>query len=362
MLSNDWVDDFAEASFSLYAGNIVEGFQPLDFFHFFPLWYHLWMRRFMVVMDRLDLDHASYVELKPYLSTPSNMRSMLQKLFPTAKAVPPEDWPNFARAATFFARMLSECCPADPFGRSSTPLHTSKELAAIITTTPWQPANPAIARQFGQLITAAGSLVHGLYNDLVTDYGWDVYGPYSVAKDEDNYTLLIRHFPNLQVNELWPAPYLASVKELKMCALYQNVTWEIGCVGCHTIVKSGRPAEGLKQYAIIADGKPLSGQAVLLLINELAAKAESIYRVIRQKDFEALKLMVIRQMNFELNKLFTAAGIDWQPTPEMIAAIKNKPLATGVVPHGTLMNTLRQYKEAFGVNFFKEKVLPTMAR
>lgn len=352
-----WIKKFAKSSFRLYSGNTISAFQPLDFFHFHPLWYDLWLHRIVAVMDNLMLEQKHYREISDILETPSSIRSILQKLTPAYKGSEVKNIEDYKRIASFFARMLEESCPADPFAELTNPFHTTEEVNHMLANLPWQDANVSIAKRLGQLLAVAGSLVHGQYNDIVTDMGWDTYGPYRVRHQTQQYSLLIRHFPNLTPKELWPEQFLASVSDLKIYALYQDIEWEIAYVGCHTIAKNGNPVEGLKKFTVISDGKVLKEKQIAALIEELAEKAETIYRKIRTMNFEELKQMVMLQECFQMKKMFDAADIDWRPTQEMVDRVKDKPLLTGILPLGTLMTDLEEYKEIFGINLFAREVL-----
>lgn len=349
-----WIKAWAEGSFSLFSGNILEAFQPLDFFHFYGLWYDLWIKRFLQAAEKLGAEQQPYKTLQPLLSTPSNLRAMIQKTIPAYLGTANPNQAEFRRFTNFFARMLAEACPSDPFGKSATPLHTKREASMIVKNIAWEPANPNIARLLGQLITAAGSLVHGLYNDLVTDFGWDAYGPYKIKKDE---SLLIRHFPQMRPKELWDKKYLGSAEEILIYGLYESVEWEIGCVGCHTIVKNGNPITGLKRYAVVADGKKLDASQISRLIAEFSLKAEAIYQAIRKKDFEELKRMVLLQECYQLKKFFEAAKLPWRPDHEMLKRIKNRPLLSNILPRGKMMTSLKQYEKEFRLKRFAKEVL-----
>lgn len=170
-------------------------------------------------------------------------------------------------------------------------------------------------------------------------------------------TLLIRHFPDLAPTDLWPVEFMASVKDLKIYGIYEDVEWKISCVGCHTMVIKGNPVLGLKKYLVTADDKILSETDIDNLISEFTGKAEAIYRVIRKKNMEELKQMVMLQECYQLKKLFDAAKIDWRPTLEMTGRIKNKPLAADLLPLGKLMTDPEEYKEVFGINQFEKEVL-----
>lgn len=352
-----WINQFTKGTFGLFAGQVIEGFQPLDFYHFFPLWYDLWIKRIAEVIRKLDLDSKSFQEIKHLLPPPSNIRAILVKIIPTYQGYREKNVTDCQLVTNFLARMLLESCPNDPFAISSNPYHSTDEVDQIVRNLQWTDADVEKARNIGQLITAAGSLVHGLYNDVVTDFGWDVYGPYAITINNSEHSFLIRHFPNLSPKELWQKEYLASTKEIIIYAAYQGVEWEISGVGCHTISKSGTPVQGMRKFAVTADGKYLSVEQIHNLINEISQKAEIIYREIRKTDFEQLKSKVMLQECYQLKKMFDAAGIDWQPTEEMRKRIIGKALLDGILPRGKMMTDIDEYKKLFGITRFAQEVL-----
>ncbi len=356
-MNKSWISEYAKASFLLYAGNTIDAFQPLDFFHFYPLWYDLWVQRFMLVMDVLDLDHKNYQSIRHLLPGPSSMRAILQKIIPSAKGLNGKNAKNFARMANFFALMLKQCCPEDPYGLTSNPVHDRQETGQIITTIPWSEGNKLFAKQLGQLITAAGSLVHGLYNDVVTDFGWDAYGPYTLHTPDHSYQLIIRHFPDLAPQEIWKKEFLSPVKDLKIYQFYKDVKWEFAFLGCHTILKSGNPITNLTHFAVMVNGNFIAPEDIIPLMQELGGKAEKIYEAIRKKNFEKIKQLVMLQECYQLHKLFTAAYMNWKPTPQMQEKIYGKPLLTGILPFGKIMTNLEEYKELFHLNWFEKNIL-----
>lgn len=352
-----WTKDFSRGAFRIFSGNTIEGFQPLDFYHFFPQWYDVWIERITEVMDRFNVEQKSFQELKSFLPPPSNLRAILIKIIPSYRAFVVKDFGKIKRVVEFLVRMLQESCVADPFALVSNPYHREEEVKEIVKHLDWIEGEPGIARKLGQLNTAAGSLVHGLFNDVVTDLGWDVYGPYAVSQQGQAYTMLIRHFPDLRPHELWSEQHLASVRELMVYGLYQDVEWEIAYVGCHTIPKNGNPIQGLKKYVVVADGRVLSQEEVNALVEELSRKAETIYREIRTLSFEDLKQKVLLQECYQLKKLFDAAGMDWRPTEEMRSRVIDKPLLEGVLPKGVMMTDQAVFEEVFGIRLFEREVL-----
>ncbi|GEM_PF-2048740 len=351
-----WIQDFAKGSFLLTQGQSIDGYQPLDFFHFFPMWYDLWVERIASVIDELHLEEKSFSELKHLLPSPSNIRSILIKMFPSilGKTFFPRE--EYKKVAQFFARMLKEGSLEDPFACKKNIIHSEEELKEFLQKISFENGNPENAKIFGQLITALGSHVHGLYNDVVTDFGWDAYGPYEIHFENEPYAFLIRHFSHMMPEELWPQEFLLSQKEIFMFGLYQGVKWEIGYVGCHTIPTIGSPIQGLKKFAIIADGKALNEKEIFELKEEAAWKATSLYQEIHKFDFESLKEKTMLQECYQLKKLFDASKYDWKPTQEMLVRIEGKPLLSSIIPKGIFMETLEQHIEIFGIRKFAKEI------
>jgi len=186
---------------------------------------------------------------------------------------------------------------------------------------------------------------------LVTDMGWDAYGPYQIGE----YGLLIRDFPDLQPLVLWDEN-LASIKHLEIYAIYEQVEWKIAGVGCHTMLISGNPIQGLKKYCVKADGKVLTEPQIDELITEFAIKSEALYRNIRLMDFEQLKQKIVWQELYQLKNLMEAAGLNWEPDEILMKLIKNQPLLKNIFPHGRLINTVREFKTIFGFEKFEKEL------
>lgn len=352
-----WIKKYSKGAYKLYAGNTIEGFRPLDFYHFLPMWYDLWIKRINQIIDILDLGNKHYLEIKNILPSISTLRAILVKTLPVYKGIKDKNPEDFKKFSNFMARMLLEGCPNDPFVEKSNPIHSAKQIQEEVSFLNLKKANPNIARQIGQLVTSAGSLVHGLYNDVVADTGWDAYGPYQVNYQNKNYSLLIRHFRSLQPSELWSVKYHGLVNDVKIYAFYQNTEWEIAAVGCHTVLKKGDALNGLKKYSILVDGQEILIDKVSELVLDFSKKAEALYKKIQKMTFEEIKMKVINQECYQLKKLFDAANLDWRPSKEMIARIKNKSLLKNVLPYGVMVSSIEEFNKIFGIKDFAKEVL-----
>lgn len=353
-----WIDEYSKATFHVFSGQVLAGFQPLDFFHFFPLWYDLWIHDIAEALKKINAQEKSYKEMQDILPTVSNMRAILIKVIPCYMGVKNPDDKEFAYVCNFFARMIKEACPADSFAESKSQIHSEKELQVLLPSILFHTASVDEARLIGQLITAAGSLVHGLYNDVVTDYGWDAYGPYTIKEHNEKRTFLIRDFPDLSPTALWEKKLLPNITSLKIYSTYtQETEWFIRSVGCHTMSTGESPVRSMREWAVEADGVFLKKEDVKILIDVLSKKAELIYKKIRGKDFEMLKQMALEQELYQTHRLMQAAGMNAKPSKEMLGRIQGKELMTNLFPLDELMETQEQFQKVFGINSFKEKVL-----
>lgn len=351
-----WIKSHARGSFALYAGNVIAAFQPLDFYHFFPLWYEKWVERMARAIRVLELETKKYHEIRHLLPCPSGIRGVLTKIIPAYLGSERKNPGDFQTVANFLATMLQQACPDDPFAQRANPFHSPQQIEELMSTVFWQPATPNTARAQGRLVAAAGSLMHGLYNDVVTDYAWDGYGPYKVQYQGEEYTLLIRHFPDMQPRELWPVSVMPKCKEIVIYSLYQEVEWEIAALGCHTVTKSGNPVEGMRYHAVMIDGQAVSNERLDNLIAQLAEKAEKVYRKIRTLDDVSLKQKVMLQECYPLKNMLKQAGIEWRPTSDMLHACR-QPLKSNFIPCDELIDSIERYEELLGLRVFAEEVL-----
>jgi len=353
-----WIKRFSKGYYSLFGGNSFEAFQPLDFYHFNPLWYDLWISGVAKAIKKLGLEDKKFSEFEDLIPVPSNTRTILAKLITAyVHCNSSKKAGDFKTVSNLLARTLIEKCPDDPFSENSNPCHDAKEIKKIVGSAAWKDSSIDDAKNIGRLITSAGSLVHGLYNDVVTDFAWEVYGPYKVRYKNSDYTLLIRHFTNLKPSELWPARYMSSVDDIKIYSLYQNIHWEIKAVGCHTISSKGSPVESLKKHSIVVDGRQIGNKKRDKLIEELSHKARDIYRQIKKMNIEQIKYKVLLQECYQLKKLFDAAQMSWKPTNEIIKRVKNKPIPTNFLPHGVVIKNVKDYEKIFGIDTFYKEVL-----
>lgn len=356
--SMSWIKDFAKGTHSLFSGQTLEGLQPIAFTEFWPMYYDLWVSKTVDAIERLNLGNKTYKEIKDILPNPSSIRIQVIKLILSYGGMIEIDKIKIKKFADFFARMSIESSPEDNFCEHSHRVHSKEEIENILNGIDLKEADLEKARFIGRLNTTLGSMVHGLYNDCSTDLGWDVFGPYEIVKEGKKLSFLIRYFPDMSPVEIgWDKSLLSKYKEITIYSFYENVEWEIKTVGCHTMPISGSPVTGMRYFSVVADGKNLTLNEISSLIEENSQKAEDVYKEVRKKDFEDLKMMILLQDSFQLKKLFDAAGMDWRPDSEMVGRIKDKPLVEPFLPKTELVANLEDYIEKFGIRKFAKDIL-----
>jgi len=252
----------------------------------------------------------------------------------------------------FFVEALAAKTLLDPFAYRSNIIHDPDQLDALLGSTPWQIANVEIAKELGRLITSAGSLVHGLYNDVCTDYAWDAYGPYPLP---NNQVLLIRHFTDLQPVTLWSDRDLIDAipaQEIALYELYNPIECSIRAVGCHTVFE-GSATQQLVSFALSVDGRWIHDMsAIKRLRTRLALEAQRQYQHIRNCSESELRKKVVEQECYQLKKLFDFVGMDWRPSTQMLERAQ-LPLLENRYPKGRFM-TFEEYCQCMGINELKK--------
>ena len=103
-----WIDQFARSSFQIYAGNTIDAFQPIDFFHFYPLWYDLWLDNIDEALFKLDAYNRPVAEITSFLPGPSSLRAIIQKFIPSYRGFQNKNQEQMRRVINLFAAAIQE--------------------------------------------------------------------------------------------------------------------------------------------------------------------------------------------------------------------------------------------------------------
>lgn len=347
-----WIDDWSKSGYLLFEGNIAGAFEPLDFFHYFPMWFDLWYDKLYETITKLGKEKISESRILKSLPVASSVRAIIFKNLSAIAQNKNIDSGKIVKVLDFFIKYLQKLCTKDPYSYDRNLIHSDNQVNDILQKINWNRANSDESKLLGQIYTSALSLVHGLYNDVSTDCGVDIYGPYKVRFKGTNKTLIIRHFPNLQTKELWEINK-NPIKELMIYQLYSPIDIRIPLLGCHIITR-GNPVEQLTDFAVYADGKLVNDIKDLQEITKnLIINTEIVYTVVKSMDIESLKRKVILQENYQLKDLFELAKIDWEPSQEMYKRVKNKAIPKGFITTDRTM-TFKEFEQQFGINKIKE--------
>lgn len=361
-LKNDLLfEEFIKGISANALGTEASAEKPFPMTDSLPLWYDLFVLKTDEAFKKINIERYSNNKqaLQDLFPTVSNLRFILYKMMRSYVDLP-EDRKEFARSSykhmfNFILEAIKTIVPEDSFCLKSNLLFTQTEVEQKISELELKDIESINqSKLMAKFNLGLTSLVHGVYNDIVTDFGVDVYGPYKVELDGKEYTLLIKHFPYLNPPDLnWPKDFLPDTKEVYLYLLYEGMEWEIKGVGCHTNIISGNPINDLKRYAVIADGKALTKEEIETLTKQLLKKSQDLYISIIDSGFEEQKKQAIFQECFQFQKVFKQAGLDWKPSTEMIGRVKDKQIIT---TPGIIEN-IEQYRKFLKLDSFKEETV-----
>ncbi len=323
------------------------------------LWYDLFIKKTHRAFEKIDIKNIDDLDmLKNILPTVSNLRFILFKTIFSSVFLQDDRREKSKRSYqyvfNFILEVIHKLVPLDSYCVKTNLYFTQNEVEERIGELKIKSVEDiSESKLIAKFNLGLTSLVHGIYNDIVTDFGIDVYGPYKVVIGGERYTLLIKHFPFLNPKDLrWPSEFLPSVKEIYLYNFYQGVKWEIKSVGCHTNIISGNSVDGLKKYAAIADGKILSKDKIEVLTENFLKKARNLYLYIMESGFEEQKIQALYQECFQFKKIFDKAGLDWRPNEELLNRMKGEKINAS---EGSVKN-IEDYRRVFKIDKFKEEM------
>lgn len=353
MSKNDQLfEDLIQGISANALGTSAEAEKPFPMTDSLPLWYDLFVVK----------SHYAFIitnVTSEVLPTVSNLRFILYKMMRSYAGLTQERKEkareSYRYLFNFILTMIPQLVPEDSFCTHSNLLYSQDQVEHTLLSLTFKTVlDREESRLLAKLNLGLMSVVHGVYNDIVTDFGVDVYGPYQVHVEGENLTLLIKHFPELNPKELnWSAEYLPNVKELFLYLLYKDMEWEIKGVGCHTNIISGNPIDDLVHYAVYADGKPLGKDQIQQLTNELLKKSQDLYISIIDSGFEEQKKQALFQECYQFKKIFDKADIEWRPDNEMIERVKG----IQILPTPGVIQSLEEYRKFLKLDEFKAEIV-----
>lgn len=360
-----WIDEFAKSVFRLFKGMDLRTMEPLDCFHFHPLYSDLWIEKIYQAIKKFKEQNISFKEqnisFKEVINSfpnPSSARAMIEFMV--------LHWNNVVRLGIkvdknkvkeifdFFVKILKIKNKKDIFCYKSNIVHNQQEIENLIRKIKWLEGNPEISQALGKLYLAISSLVNGIMNDWCTDVGIEVWGPYDVSKYfGKNTVLIIRDFPVLKLPELWLHHKKYKYKKARIYTIYKNIKVRMEYVSCHTIVK-GDLAKNLICYAFILDEKYISNlNKMKKLANHFLKLAEEQYVQVKNLDYEDLKQKLLEQERYQLYDFFKLVKMDWKLSEEMRKRVKNRQLLKNIYPLTSYQLSREEINKFFGIDNLK---------
>lgn len=354
-------EEFIKGISATAFGTSCEAEKPFPMTDSLPLWYDLFVIKAHQAFKKIDIqsyknDREALVELLP---TVSNLRFILYKMMRSyagltkdKKAVAQESYQSLFN---FLLEAIPLLVPRDSFCHKSNLFYSDQEVNEKVAQLSLKSVDSIEeSRLLAKLNLGLTSLVHGVYNDIVTDFGVDVFGPYQVFQDGKNCSLIIKHFPYLNPPDLnWPPDFLPQTKEVYLYLCYEGMEWEIKGVGCHTNILSGNPIADLRKYAVLADGLVLQKEEIEVFTKELLKKSQDLYLSIIDSGFEEQKRQAIFQECFQFKKICDKAGSDWKPDQELLSRMEGKEIN----PTPGVISSMKQYRDSLKLDLFIEEVL-----
>ena len=330
-LSPEEFDRFFNVNWLLSKDTSAATARPFPLSIFYTWWLDLQLKRIDEAVRLLQQSDYTETQYRSVLPSTSAIRTLLHFMLLA--------WPDFRyyereglesvykNLFHFFIQYLHTIHTEDPYVSRKNVIHSEAEIARMLSDHSFAtPSSPAEAKNISALILGAGTMVHGLFNDVVTDMGWDGYGPYSVRFANQEQEFVQRVFPDLRPTALnWPADLYPSVDTLIIYALYDpSVQWEFHVLGCHTFLAGGNVVAGLRHYSVVVDGTALSQADIVALKTELMEKSQRIYQHIYATPYEDQKKQALRQECYRFKTLFDAVDMNWEPTTAMEERVANK--------------------------------------
>ncbi len=343
-----WIDEYADAFYTSFQQHDVRVHMPFSGWDFYPLFADLLVDKVHAAVEALQQKGLAASKIVDQLPNHASMKFKFPELILSFKTANTD--PAIARRVSdFFVEAVQERAHGKELWlNNKLQAHDGGRLAKEKK---FVPGNRAHASEIGKIITGCATLAHGLYNDFCPDISYDVYGPYDVSDVYgEGSTLIIRSFPDLSPSELWPEKKLP-YKSISVYTVYKGLTARPTFVPCQMILEQN-PHDHFTHYQVEIDGRFVTEIDELKKIRETILKIGSeLYVEYQSLGFEKHKELWLWQHGYQLKGLFDAAGLDWKPSRQMLARVRNKELIPTIA---TYQMPRKEFYEKFGIEYLKQ--------
>lgn len=345
-MKDKFIKDFAFSSWNLWKNHDPNSHLPFNPIRFYAYYGGKWVEALWELVQKAK--EFSLEEIAAAMPVVSSCRFILILTVMKAKVANYNNKAKLREIFNFFSEVIKfKVKHEDVFAIKSNIIHTEKEIENILNGTNWSLVNLDKRKDLSHLTVGLGTLVHGLYNDFDTDFGFEVYGPYDVSKNfGENSTMLIREFIDLQPTELWGK--VCKFGKVRVYCVYLDLDARIEFVGCHMTFDKN-PVTQLTHYAAEIDGKQMPEKELNLVSNYFLKLAQEFFIEINKLSFEEKKAKYFLQEAYQLKKLCELLKVDWK-TLDFNEHAREKPLLK--MPFEYKLS-FEDYCEKFGINLLK---------
>ena len=233
------------------------------------------------------------------------------------------------RIFVFYDKLLRAICIEDPYALSKNVIHTEKEVQAFAARL--MPADRAIAKLLGRVVSACYHVGHALYSDMHPSIVYDNFGPYDVSSQYGaGHILAVKNFNNLRSEELWPKYADVPYMHIQIVTVYEGVHMVVD--SCSHVMYDGNIVDALRHYSLHIDGKAfpiVKLDTVSATLEELAAK---VFAEFQKLNLEEKKELYYTQKAYVFKHVYERLGMDWRPKEELLSEARDRPLHEPVYP------------------------------
>ncbi len=318
-----WIDEFAKSIHNSVINVIPASWSTPDCFKLVSYLNGSFLQKIHQAITIIKEKNYSKKEIAKSFSCPSTLRWTLWLFALEYQHTQSKNKVQFKEIMEFFVGILNHIMQEDVFSYRSNIAHNSKEIEEILETTPWIAASPQITREVGKLYTSSTALAFSLYKDFFPQDSHEVYGPYTAeTKFGENTILIIKHFPKIHPDELWPELNYR-YKDIKIFQIIKDVKFRCDMVGMHTIYE-GDIINNTLMLAVMINGKFITINEIKSTSQEVAQIATNQFQVYDSMSLDQIKEKLLEWECYQFFNFFKLAGMNWKPTKEMLEAIKDK--------------------------------------
>lgn len=346
----NWIDGYGKAVYEITASHDVATNLPFDGFELMPLYADLWIDHLYLAIKKFRESNITIDEISKVLPNHSSMKFNLFELafmFQSAKS----DYKIVREITDFFVEIIKYRSVSKLWWENNI-IKEYSNVVGVVESKKLLKVETETAKSVAKLSAGCAMLTQGLYNDFVTDYGYDVFGPYN-AKDVygEDYSLWIKEFADLNPVEIWPDRKDFPYKRITIFNVYKDLDSESYYIGCHMNYKQNL-IDQMSYFQVEIDGSFVNNLEELNEVRDVILKnASEHFLLYKQFDFEKQKEIWMWQMCYQFKNFFEFLKLDWGPTKELLDSVKNKSL----IPYYSKSDfNFSWHAETYGTNYLRD--------